>query len=290
MLIDWFTVAAQLLNFVLLVWLMKRFLYQPVLGAIAAREKRIADQIADAEAKEAQAEVERKNFEDKNVAFDAARAALLAQATADAQSEGQRLLDNARLAANEEGAKRRQALNTEAAHLSQMIGKRAREEVFAIARKALADLASATLEERIGEVFVRRLGELSEPAKARLAAALKTATEPARLRSAFELPAGQREAIQSALNASFSSAVPLHFETASDLVCGIELSAGGEKLAWTIAEYLQSLEASVAEVMATRSRAAVPNATVPNAAVPVASKPASWNQREPAAEPTPSAA
>ena len=64
MLIDGFTVGAQVLNFVVLVWLMKHFLYQPVLDAIAAREKRIADQIADAAAREKQAATEHKTFED----------------------------------------------------------------------------------------------------------------------------------------------------------------------------------------------------------------------------------
>ena len=42
MLIDWFTVIAQMLNFLILVWLLKRFLYQPILDAIDAREKGIA--------------------------------------------------------------------------------------------------------------------------------------------------------------------------------------------------------------------------------------------------------
>ncbi len=51
MLIDWFTVGAQLLNFLILVWLMKRFLYKPVLDAIDAREKLIATELADAAAK-----------------------------------------------------------------------------------------------------------------------------------------------------------------------------------------------------------------------------------------------
>ena len=50
MLIDWFTVGAQALNFLLLVWLLKRFLYQPILDAISAREQRTALQLADAAA------------------------------------------------------------------------------------------------------------------------------------------------------------------------------------------------------------------------------------------------
>ena len=96
MLIDWFTVGAQALNFVVLVWLMKRFLYRPVLDAIAAREKRIADQIADAAAKETKAASERKTFEDKNAAFDKQRADLVSKATADPNSQPLYLSDEAR--------------------------------------------------------------------------------------------------------------------------------------------------------------------------------------------------
>ena len=66
MLIDWFTVVAQILNFLVLVWLLKRFLYKPVLDAIDAREKGIATKLADAEAKEAEALKEHQEFDDKN--------------------------------------------------------------------------------------------------------------------------------------------------------------------------------------------------------------------------------
>ena len=66
MLIDWFTVGAQLLNFVILVWLMKRFLYQPVLDAIAAREQKIAAELADAAATKAEAHQQHDEFQKKN--------------------------------------------------------------------------------------------------------------------------------------------------------------------------------------------------------------------------------
>ena len=56
MLIDWFTVGAQIVNFLILVWLLKRFLYKPILDAIDAREKRIAAELADADTKKAEAE------------------------------------------------------------------------------------------------------------------------------------------------------------------------------------------------------------------------------------------
>ena len=256
MLIDWFTVGAQALNFVVLVWLMQRFLYKPVLEAIAAREKRIADQIADATVKQAQAQTERQMFQDKNLEFDRQRAALLAQATADGKASAQQLIDEARKAADVLRAKRQQALDTEAEHLRQAIGDRARQEVFAIARKTLADLATVGLEERIADVLMRRLRELTDPAKAALGDALTITTQPALVRSAFELPADLRAAIGSALNATFSMDIALRFETRADTISGIELSVGGQKLAWSIDDYLTNLEEGVREVLAPPAKAA----------------------------------
>src|SRR5208282_6098025 len=106
MLIDWFTVGAQALNFLILVWLMKHFLYQPILHAIDAREKRIAAELADAAAKKAEAQKDRDDFQHKNEEFDRQRAALLDKATDEAKAERQRLLEEARQVADELSAKR----------------------------------------------------------------------------------------------------------------------------------------------------------------------------------------
>ena len=254
MLIDWFTVGAQALNFVILVWLMKRFLYKPILDAIDAREKRIATELADADAKQAEAQRERAEFQQKNEEFDRKRAALLTQVTDEVNGERQRLLDEARKAAGALSAKLQEALRSDAHQLNQAIGRRTQQEVFAIVRKALTDLATMSLEERLGEVFTRRLREIDGKAKAGLAEALKTAPAPALVRSAFELPAEQRAAIQNALNETFSAEVHVRFETAPELVSGIELTTNGQKVAWSIADYLASMEEGVSEVLNKRAR------------------------------------
>jgi len=254
MLIDWFTVGAQVLNFVILVWLMKRFLYKPILNAIDAREKRIAAQITDADTKKAEAKKERDEFEQKNEEFDQQRAALLKKATDEATAERQRLLDDARKAADALSAKRQETLRADAKNLNQAISRRTQQEVFAIARKALTDLATTGLEQRLGEVFTRRLRELDGEAKTKLAAALKTAPDPALVRSAFDLPAEQRAAIQTALNETFAADIPLRFETAPDLVSGIEFTTNGQKVAWSIADYLTSLEKGVSELLKAKDK------------------------------------
>jgi F-type H+-transporting ATPase subunit b len=249
MLIDWFTIGAQALNFLILVWLMKRFLYKPVLAAIDTREKRIAAELADADAKKAEAKKDRDEFQHKNEEFDRERAALLSKATDEAKTERQRLLDEARKAADALSAKRQQSLLTDAHNLSQAISRRTGQEVFAIARKALSDLATTSLEACLGEVFTHRLRAMDGPAKAGLGEALKTASDPALVRSAFDLPAEQRAAIQKALNESFSADIHLRYETAPDLISGIELTANGQKVGWSIADYLTSLEKGVDELL-----------------------------------------
>ena len=249
MLIDWFTVAAQAVNFLILVWLMKRFLYKPILHAIDEREKRIATELANADKKKAEAQKESDDFKHKNEEFDKQRAALLSKATDEAKAERQRLLDEARKDAAALSSQLQEALRDQEHTLHQAISRRTQQEVFAITRKTLTDLATVSLEERLGEVFTRRLREMDAQAKAGLAQALKTASDPALVRSAFDLPAQQRAAIQNALNETFSADIHVRFETAPDLISGIEFSTNGQKVAWSIADYLMSMEKRVDELL-----------------------------------------
>ena len=249
MLIDWFTVGAQALNFLILVWLLKHFLYKPILNAIDVREKGIAAKLADADAKTKDAQKEHDEFDKKNHDFDQQRGALLTKATDDAKTEHDHLIDEARKEAETLRTSQATALRNDQATLSKEITRVAQEEVFAISRKTLQDLATASLEERVGAVFTRRLGEMDDKAKQALGAALKTSSEPALLMSAFEMPAPQRATIQNALNETFSAEIRVQFKTAPDTICGIELSANGQKIGWNIAEYLTALDQKVGELL-----------------------------------------
>lgn len=255
MLIDWFTVVAQVTNFLILVWLLKRFLYHPILDAIDAREQRIAKELADADAKKLEAEKERGEFRHKNEEFKQQRAALLSQAAVEANNERQRLIEEAHKVADALGAKRQEALMNEAQKLKQDISRMIQQEVFAITRKALTDLASTSLEARMSEVFTKRLREMDDQAKAKLAEALKSTSEPALVRSAFDLPAEQCAEIQKALNETFAAEIRIRFETTPDIVSGIELTTNGQKLAWSIADYLASLENSVKALLKNQDEA-----------------------------------
>lgn len=247
MLIDWFTVGAQALNFLLLLWLLKRFLYRPILRAIDAREARVAAELAQADATMAEAQRQRQEFEGKRAELEAQRAALLRQATEAAQAEGQRLVATARETAAALQAKRQEALRQEAQSLYQELGRRVRGEAFALARQALADLAGVGLEERMVEVLVRQLRALDEAQRKELAAGLGSGTPV--VRSAFELPAAQRDAVTAALREVLGVDGGARFETVPELVSGLEVLTAGQKLAWSLGSYLGALQERVDELL-----------------------------------------
>ena len=249
MLFDWFTIVAQALNFLILVWLLKRFLYKPILHAIDAREQRIAKELADADKKKADAQKESDEFKHKNKEFDQQRAALLSKATDDAKAERQRLLDEARMAAAALSSKRQETLRNEGHNLHQAISRRTQQEVFAIARKALTDLAGTSLEERMVDLFIRRLRELNGEEKGLLASALKASPSPVIVRTAFDLPPAQCASTESAIKETFDTETQVQFETSPDLISGIELTTNGQKVAWSIADYVASLEKGVDELL-----------------------------------------
>jgi F-type H+-transporting ATPase subunit b len=246
-LIDWFTVGAQVLNFLILVWLMKRFLYQPVLDAIAAREQKIAAALAHAATTQAEAKQQQDIFQQKNEAFDEQRAGLLQQARDAAKAERERLQAEARAAADAASAARAKALLADALHLRNALTRQTQDQVLDISRRVLADLAAVSLEQRACEVFIQRLQSADGEALAALGEALKASPErePALLRSAFELPAAQRTALREAVDERFGQPIALAFETAPELVSGIELSAQGLKLAWSISDYLDALSSGL---------------------------------------------
>jgi F-type H+-transporting ATPase subunit b len=247
MLIDWFTVSAQAVNFLILVWLLKRFLYKPVLEAVAAREQRLTQQWQDAAASKAAAEQQGAEFQRNNAELTQQRSALLAQATSDAQAARTQLLEAARTEAAALRTQWQQSLHKEQLNLNQHLLARAQHEVFAITRKTLGDLASTGLETRISEVFIQRLHGLGEPAKALLRPAPETS--PALIRSAFPLPAAEQAALVQAVQQNLGVSLPPQFEIAPELVSGIELSSNGHKLSWNITEYLAALEASISAVL-----------------------------------------
>lgn len=249
MLIDWFTVGAQVLNFLILVWLLKRFLYKPILDAIDSRERIIAKKLADAEETKVQACSERDNYLYKNKAFEQQRDALMQEAIDEASNEKHRLYTEARQEADDMRKARLNTLLQEQKNINADINRITREEIFLIVRKVLKDLSGTDIEARMSEVFIERLSALDQSTRNSLNESLRDAKNQVIVRSAFELSMPQRAAIKAVLDKVLSSQLQIRFETADEIVSGIEIIIHGQKIAWSIADYTLALEKRVSELL-----------------------------------------
>lgn len=242
--VDWFTIIAQALNFLVLVWFMKRFLYKPILGVIDEREKRISDQMAEAETMQSEAQKQRDEYEEKNRALEQESAALMDAAKAEAQAERQKLLDEAREVAEVNNAKHRQALKDEDLALRMDIEKRIRAEVLSLSRDALVALAGTSLEERIVELFNERLRNMEKEEAQVLTAALTGSDDLVIVRTGLDLSDLQKTTTEETIKTLMGTDTRISFEATPELISGIELNANGHKAAWSIDEYLSSVDGS----------------------------------------------
>jgi len=250
MLIDWFTVSAQAINFLVLVWLLKRFLYRPVLAAIEAREKKIAQQLESATKQQAQAAAERDEFQRRSTALEQDRETILRAATEAAALEHDHLLEGAREEARALKKRLAEVLATEREELRRRLRSQTQAEVFALTRRVLQDLSGVDIQERMVEVFLAHLRALSVEQRQQVVRPLVAIPRPSRglttiVRSAFDLSATQQTAIQSAVTDTLGASCTVDFETSPELICGVELSVNGVKLAWSVPDYLASVSQSL---------------------------------------------
>jgi len=242
MLIDWFTVGAQLINFLVLVWLLKRFLYRPVLDAIDAREKKIAAELAQAASAEQAAQQERLLYTQQQQQLDHEREQVLQQARDKAKAESAQIVAQAREAAAALKTRQQNTLAAEQAALASELARRTRAEVFALARDALHDMADSELEAQLLQVFIRRLQDAENSASLRAQLAHNGQQSNAIVTSAFPLQPAQQQLIGSVLQHSLQRELALQFELQPALLAGIELTIGGYKLGWSLNSYLSGLQ------------------------------------------------
>lgn len=242
MLIDWFTVVAQAINFLVLVWLLKRYLYHPILAAVDAREQRVAARLAEAAAREEEAASAGQALAREREELAASREERLAAAAREAAVERERLLEAARRDADAQRARLSEALALERENRLDALTARLGTEVLAIAGQVLGELADEPLALRMAARCLERLRQLPPDERDALRGAMTGSARPVHVRTAVELPEAMRHSYERALTDLVPGAPPAHFEVARDLVAGVELVCDGHRWSWTIDDYLRSLE------------------------------------------------
>lgn len=256
MALDGFTLVAQVVNFLVLVLLLRHLLYGRIIDAMDRREADIAARLEEAAGQRAEAAREAEGFRARSRELEAQREALLEKAAEEASAERRRLLDEARAEAARSQERWLESLRRERADLAGEFRGRLAGGVVALAGQGLRQLADADLEAQVLKVFERRLGELDDAQREALVAGARgqggDGGGEVEVRTAFALRAESEQALAALLRERFGDGIAVRFATAPELVCGIELQAQSHRVGWNLAAYLEGLESEIFQALDAR--------------------------------------
>jgi F-type H+-transporting ATPase subunit b len=261
MLIDWFTVIAQIINFLILLFLLHRFLYKPILKTIDKRQDQMEARWQAAEDEKGKAQQAAAEHHRAQRDLEERREQILAEARSQAETIRHRELQQVR---EEVAQKRREwhsALENEQESILADLRGQFGEQIVAIVRRILQDIAGADLERQAVQTFQQQLQDLDEETRQHIANALAEHEQPVTVQSGHALPDDQREALRQSLrDAQLLNGQSLNFEVAPDLLFGIRLQTPDYDLAWDADDYLRDLANAMQQnAPAGRARQARPN-------------------------------
>ena len=240
--IDLFVLAAQIFNFLVLVFVLKYLLYNRILGAMDAREAKIASRFDEAERLKIEAQRSAQVYDEKNRELQDKADELMIQAQKASENEKDLLMDKVRQEVDQVRQRWYETLSREKDAFLEDLRKRAGTYIYDTIRHVLADMANEDLEERMVLVFIARIRSMDQIQQDKLKDSLKAGGSIITVRSAFTLKAEQAKRIEEAIRPYAGPKVPMRYEISGIIGAGIEIMAHGYKLSWSIEDYLASLE------------------------------------------------
>lgn len=243
--IDWITVAAQLANFLVLVWLLKRFLYRPILDGIDAREAEITERMEVALRVKEEARTMEADYRSQLAALQSEQASVSDAARRKAEEERDVLLADAHDRIERERAAWQAHLDEEALNFTTKMQEAAGHALLELTRKALLDLADQSLEAHIAAHLAEKISTMDGDLR-------HAAGNPdeASVTSQDSLPPAIKDDLVVELRRRFPE-IAVHFETNARQSPGLSLHIGGAHLEWTVETYIDGLGTRMVEQLAT---------------------------------------
>lgn len=242
--LNWSTFVLEIINFLVLVWILKRFLYKPVLGVIARRRQGIEDSLAKAESLRAQSDALRIRYEGRLADWERERQDARAALQEEIEQERRRRLqgldadlahERERAVAVDERRRLDETRKTEAAAMTQ---------AARFASRLLSAAACPEVEQKLVDLLLDELARLPQDRLAVLRASWKKPPDEIRVVTAFDLSGDARQRMRDALTALAGDAPPARFERDPELLAGARILIG----AWVLRANLQDELAAFAEL------------------------------------------
>ncbi len=238
--LDWFSLIAQLVNFAVLLVLLRVFLYGPIRRVMRDREAQIHDTRAEAEALREEARAEAEALRRERAELEQAQRERLAEV----EREAEALRETRREAVEREARALRaalaEALRRDQAQVLELLRRRNSGLLLDALRSALSELADASLEQQAVAAFRRRLRQLDAAARSELRDAARSA--PVVVATAFEPSDEVRSELEDAVRELTDASVSPRFGVDERLLFGVTLSVGGLRVDGSANGHLEALE------------------------------------------------
>lgn len=250
MLIDGFTTVAQVINFLLLVYLLHRFLYAPIIRVMDEREKKIAQTLAHAKMAEETAKQNALELEKEKQLFFTTKEKRMAEA----RHEIEMWRDKQAAVVKDEIKNLRQTsinkLESEQQTFLKALKTQVTRQVISISEKAIKDLAEQRLENRIIFVFLEKIKAIEQKIE------MKNYTGKVLVTSGFEVDPEMTAVLSEKFSEWFPKSESVVFHRSEALGMGIEVTAGDHKTAWNLNQYLKNMENDIRSHLKTGFRQA----------------------------------
>lgn len=224
--LSWSTFVLEIINFLVLVWILKHFLYRPVLDVIARRRAGIEQRLADARQLHDDAEALKADYENRMADSEQERQQARAALAQELDEERARQLQVLQTTLAQEREKAQVLESSRRAEAVRETELRALQQAAQFASRLLAATAGPELETRLLDVLLEGLTSL--PAE-QIASLRKQWGEPPDaivVASAYPLADEHRQQLEKALRGVIGHTIPVRYERDAGLVAGLHISIG----------------------------------------------------------------
>jgi F-type H+-transporting ATPase subunit b len=220
---SWTTFALQAVNFLVLVWLLKRFLFKPVGAVVARRKAEIARALAEAEAARQSAEQARKDFEARRSEIDAQRQGIIDQARAELAAERSKMIEAARADIENLKSAALKRLDEEEKSAAHEVLDRLAQIAVRLAEHLLRQFAAPRLDELFLDRVLQHLDHLNVSERAALLGQFEHDGGQLIVTTASPLEADAESKWRVALSERLGGSQRIAFAIDKELIAGAEL-------------------------------------------------------------------
>ncbi|HXQ47775.1 MAG TPA: F0F1 ATP synthase subunit delta [Caulobacteraceae bacterium] len=242
---DPWTLGLQVANFLVLVWLLHRFLYRPVLGIIAARKAATDKLIADAQAEKKAAEDLKQSLESQRAAIAQERDIALKAAGESADAEGKAVLARAHAQAEGLRSEAKKTFERERTQIVRTVGRDAARLAVSIARRLLQEAPAVSVQEGLLDLVCDDVKALPADSKKRIAERVEADKEVLEVVTATPLDKRAATRFRESLSAALGAPATPKFRVDKSLIAGVEIHFPFTILRRSWSEDLKRIEAEL---------------------------------------------